>query len=209
MRKKMLAIAIISMFLLTGFSVVSAAKIVKPEAKTLDELPDLKISLSSPKKGVIIATVENLADVEGVKEDPCSDPFICYLMIDRVYNIDGQEFVLWYDNMVIEMYSWVNAGHGIPANFYKEYEFDRFPTYLGIGPSFKLRITAYTDCYHGGEFSYIVESDESNNHAEIEIAPAGLKSRTKIIQSPLSMMLQRLLDKLPNAFPVLSQIFGL
>jgi len=184
MNKKIFAIVILGSLLLTSVAGLSATglNVENETIETSYELPDLTISLSAPEKGVLITTVDNNADVTGIKTNPCLNPEIIYIEVYKLYLIDGE----WKEaarpclSTVRSFYNFINNGNGIPAHYHEEDKLERqLPKYSGIGPSFRLRVKAYTDVVYGDTlFNLIEESDETNNYAEITMIPAGIKSRS-------------------------------
>jgi len=189
MKRKIISIAIISMFLLTGLSAVSAINIIEPKVETQEELPDLKISIRSEKNGEIIVTMDNDADVPAIW-DPCAHgENIATLDVYFIVNIQGKEVEI---DRGSETLAWYKK-EGIPAHWHQEVKVDWLPNIKG----YKIKCVAWID---GKYINWIEESNETNNNDEIIIQSQFLaKSRV-----PNNILL-----RIFNVFPILQRLLNL
>jgi len=188
MNKKILVLGLVGIFMLTGFTTVSAIKIENQQVETLNDLPDLKISLKSPEPGLITVILENIADVPAVI--PTHDDYMIFeLTIYKVYNFGGEEFE-WNSWFVGNRANWPEDqfGEELPPHYYREFTYDMLkgkPWFQG--DNFILRAKVWAD-------NPIVQSlpgwidevdDWYNNYAELDFETEP-RSRNLAIDNPLS-----------------------
>ena len=190
MRKKILVLGLVGIFMLTGFTTVSAIKIENQEVETLNDLPDLKVSLKSPEPGVITVVLENIADVPAVL--PTRDSYKLFeLIIFKVYN----EFE-WNSWHVTVKANWPEDqfDEELPPHYYREFTFDMLkgkPWFQGN--NFILRAKVWCDRETFSEIflpGWIDEVDDwYNNYAELDFETEP-RTRNRAVSNPLTKIFE-------------------
>ena len=167
MNKKIICIGIVSLFLLTGLTAVSAVT-------ANNGLPDLKISLSSTKRGEYTVTIENIGDAPAVVPGP--KVMICEVHVYRPLGILHDE--------KIYLYGILDDPLELSVGYHEEATFDNLPL-----TDSTCTIKAWVDKNSGYLPNGVIEeSDEGNNYAEMEIQGKSLSRSSVRIQYFLALL---------------------
>ena len=181
MKKKIFIGSILAALLMASMPFVSAETINEVNMETYSKLPDLKVSLSSPKRGVFVVTLQNDADVPAVLPD-----FYGYciftLVVHKVYNSSGSEKERFANIFYLPASEY--GKDAICAHYYDCFEFN-LP--LAYGENFILRGRVRVD-----DLYLIPESNESNNYDELDILPKKSNTYNGAFNMPLLNVFEKL-----------------